>query len=74
LTKDKTKTATDYAEEVIAHWRKENKDNYKNVFSASNITGSAMICKENVCKIETVFFERKHIPIITDRKFSDNFA
>jgi hypothetical protein len=55
-------------------WRKDNKADYNNILTASNITGSSMICKDDVCKVDTVFFERKHVPVITNRGFSDAFS
>jgi hypothetical protein len=33
-----------------------------------------MICVDSTCKIDTVFFEEKHIPVITTKPFSDEFA
>jgi hypothetical protein len=33
-----------------------------------------MICVDSTCKVDALFFEKKHVPVITNRGFSDAFS
>jgi hypothetical protein len=60
---------------MVSKWKKENGENYKNILTPSNITGSCMICKDKICKINSVFYQKpKPKPKYTDKAFSVEFA
>lgn len=60
---------------MVSKWKKENGQNYNNILTPSNITGSCMICKDKVCKINSVLYQKpKPKPKYSDKSFSDEFA